>query len=123
MKRDMDLIRDILIAIEARESDIVNGLKIDGYLSEDVAYNCSLLYDAGFVKAYKGLYASGKLYSFIVGSLTSSCTEFLEQIRSDTVWNKTKEVIVKKGLPPALDVIKTVVTSIVEGMVKGAIGL
>jgi hypothetical protein len=61
------------------------------------------------------------LTDFVVGSLTWDGAEFLEKVRSDTVWNKTKEVIVHKGLPMALDVIKNVVESIVSGIVSGAL--
>ena len=118
----MDLIRKILLSLEERKENVAGSLSIEGYSQEEIAYQCSLLNDAGFVKCYKGSYAGGHLYTFGVGSLTWDGTEFLDKIRNDTVWNKTKEVMNEKGLPVALDVIKAVVTSIVQGMIKGALG-
>ena len=47
--------------------------------------------------------------------------EFLDKIREDTVWNKTKDLITKKGLPMVLDVVKEISQSIVATMVQGAI--
>lgn len=121
MKRNMDLIRKLLFALEDREEDLAESLTIDGYTNEMVAYHCSLLYDAGYVKCYDGLYGDDHLIDYGVGSLTWDGAEFLEKVRSNKVWNKTKEVIVHKGLPMALDVIKSVVESIVFGIVSGAL--
>ncbi|MEL7654297.1 MAG: DUF2513 domain-containing protein [Bacillota bacterium] len=121
MERNMDLIRDILFEIEKQYVDVaLINLKVKDYDFKEVAYHCKILYDAGLVSHYKGQYGSNELYLFSVGSLTWEGHEFLDKIKSDTVWKQTKETIVKKGLPWALDVVKSVVSAIVEGMVKGA---
>ena len=58
---------------------------------------------------------------FCVGALTWEGHEYLDKIRQDTVWNKTKDVITQKGLPMAVDVIKEVATAIISSMTEGAI--
>lgn len=47
--------------------------------------------------------------------------EFLDKIREDTVWNKTKDLIKEKGLPMALEVVKNVATTMITVMTQGAI--
>ena len=59
--------------------------------------------------------------TFIVGELTWEGHDFLEKIRQDTVWNKTKEVITQKGLPMILDVVKEVSATVIASMTEGAI--
>lgn len=124
MQRDMDLIRKILIAIEKEYVDVwldYDDLKIDGYDFKTVGYHCSILYDAGFVYDYKGQYADSELYYFGVGRLTWEGHDFLDKIRNDGIWNKTKTTILGKGLPFAIDVIKEVATAITTAMVQSTI--
>ena len=125
MQRDMELIRKILFAIEKEYVDVwldYSDLKIEGYNFKTVGYHCSILYDAGLVYDYKGKYAENELYFFGVGRLTWEGHDFLDKIRSDTVWNKTKETITSKGLPFVIDVIKEVAAAVTTTMVKTAIG-
>lgn len=106
MKRDMDLCRKILFAIEEQYVDTaLYGLEVEGYSMQQVAYHCKILHDAGLISNYKGYFASNRLYDFAVGSLTWDGHEFLDKIRQDTIWNKTKDVITQKGLPMVLDVV------------------
>lgn len=122
MKRDMDLCRKILFAIEEQYVDTaLYGLEVEGYSMQQVAYHCKILHDAGLISNYKGYFASNRLYDFAVGSLTWDGHEFLDKIRQDTIWNKTKDVITQKGLPMVLDVVKDISQSIVASMVQGAI--
>lgn len=122
MKRDMDLCRKILFAIEEQYVDTaLYGLEVEGYSMQQVAYHCKILHDAGLISNYKGYFASNRLYDFAVGSLTWDGHEFLDKIRQDTIWNKTKDVITQKGLPMVLDVVKEISQSIVATMVQGAI--
>lgn len=123
MQRDMELIRKILFKIE----DTVNNtatfdLEIEGYTFEQVAYHCSLLYEGGYIHAYNPQYACGKVQAFSVSRLTWEGHEFLDKIREDTIWNKTKEAISNKGLPFVFDIVKSVSSGIISGIVKSAVG-
>lgn len=122
MMRDMDLCRRILFAIEEQYvATAICNLKIDGYTTEQVAYHCNVLYEAGLISDYRAQYASGEIYTFGVGSLTWDGHDFLDKIREDTVWNRTKNVMKEKVLPATLDVIKSVSSAIISAAVKGAI--
>ena len=125
MQRDMELIRKILFAIEKEYVDVrldYNDLKIEEYAFKTVGYHCSILCDAGLVYDYKSHYSENELDYFEVGSLTWEGHEFLDKIRNETVWNKTKEIIANDGLPFVIDVVKKVASEITTTMIKAAIG-
>lgn len=124
MKRDMELIRKILFKIEDTVDNVgKTNLQIEGYTKDQVAYHCSILYEGGYIHACKIQYVSNEIYSFSVGRLTWEGHEFLDKIREDTIWIKTKDTIAKKGLPFVFDIVKSVSTEIIIGVVKGFVGL
>lgn len=121
MKRDMDLARSILLKIEEEYvSTALEDLSIEGYDMESVAYHCKLLNEAGFVSSYKGFYADDELWMFSVGPLTWEGHEFLDRIRDDSIWSKTKEAIRNNGLPVVLETIKNIAYGFVTAMSEGA---
>ena len=95
MKRDMDLVRLILLEIEDKyRSTAIYNLAIEGYDPETVAYHCKILYEAGLISNYKAQYADNEIYAFGVGSLTWDGNDFLEKIRDDSRWKIVKETTV-----------------------------
>ena len=115
MKRNMDLCRLILFKIEDEyKSTALSHLQIDGYDIEIIAYHCDMLFEAGLIKSYKSTYASDKIYFFSVGALTWEGHDFLDKIRENTMWNRTKNRIKENALPMTLEVIKTIATSLIN---------
>lgn len=122
MKRDMDLVRLILLKVEKEYKDgFLFNIRIDGYDSCMVSNHCKLLYEAGFISDYQSKYADDELCSFIVGDLTWYGHDFLDKIRDNSFWHKTKEVIKKNGLPLIVDTIKTVATDLIKAATEGAV--
>lgn len=124
MQRDMELIRKILFTIEDKYIDTwmsSSEIQIDGYDMKTIGYHCAILHDAGLVSNYKGQYGDNELQFFGVGRLTWCGHELLDKIKSDTVWNKTKDTIQKKGIPFVLDAVKEIATAITAAMVQSAI--
>lgn len=120
----MELIRKILFTIEEKYVDtglIGSELTIDGYDMKTIAYHCAILHDAGLIANCNLKYASDELYFFSVGRLTWDGHELLDKIKSDTVWNKTKDTITKKGIPFVLDAVKEIATAITTAMIQSAI--
>ncbi len=71
MKRDMDLIRAILLRVEEEYGGIsITNLSIEGNSLEEVAVHCKMLEDAGLVTSCGINYADNGIYSFSVGGLT-----------------------------------------------------
>jgi len=123
MQRDMELIRKILFVIEDKYVDVwlhSSKIMIDGYDMKTIGYHCAILHDAGLIYDYKGEYAGDELYFFGVGRLTWDGHELLDKIKSDTVWNKTKDTITKKGIPFVLDTVREIATAVTAAMIQSA---
>ena len=110
MKRDIDLIKEVLIQIETSKAPAKN---IDVFVKEIepevISYHISLLYEAGFINAED---TSGfGTYRWIPTSLTWQGHEFLDGIRNDTVWGKLKSKMKEHGGNMPFHVIKELVIS------------
>lgn len=122
MKRNMDLVREILLEIEKScVSTVIRNLRIDGYDTETIAYHCKILHEAGLVSEYKPIYADNGLFAFSVGGLTWEGNDYLDKIRDNTIWKKTKDIIKDKGLPLLFDTIKTISMTIITASTEGAV--
>src|SRR5215210_7825390 len=117
MKRDMDLIRKILLATEEIPflgSGPVFEPEIEGYSLEEISYHVKLLHEAGYVQAF-----GGDTY-WAVNSLTWQGHEFLEASKDDTRWNKAKSIMKDKGGGMVFDVFKQLlITLMKEGVFGG----
>ena len=71
MKRDMDLCREILLCVEAREGPVGPAeVKIDGYTTDQIGYHAKLLADAGLLEGKSSTGDRGR--TFIASSLDAS---------------------------------------------------
>ncbi len=121
MQRDMNLIRRLLLSIEAEASTIYR-FDMDGVDDVEKWYHVSLLTEAGFIKgvtvrwAADGTGPSINLAGLV--ALTWEGHEFLDAIRDETVWEKTKEKARASGLDMqslTFDLIKSLGMSIIKG--------
>jgi len=106
MKRDMELMRKILFTIEEEYKPgdgYIFGLKIEGYDKPTIAEHCDFLHQQGLVKTYKANYADNGIFAFSVGNITNHGYDYLELIRNDDVWEKTKTEIEEKKLPKTIE--------------------
>jgi hypothetical protein len=106
MVRDIDLMRKILIVIERDYQPgkgNMPGPSIDGYDRSTVAEHCDLLEQDGLIKEYKASYADDAIYAFWIGNLTTRGYDYLELIRNDDVWEKTKAELDAKPHPKVVD--------------------
>jgi hypothetical protein len=91
MKRDMDLIRAVLVSLEAvTENSYLDNppeeLGLQGHSFEEVAYHLKLLIDAGFLDGSQDM--SG---GFAIKKITWNGHEFLDDTRDPDIWSKAKE--------------------------------
>lgn len=109
MKKDIELIRKILIAIENDNGDPLEwiDLKIEGYNEATISYHIELLYQKGYIDA-ENLSSFGQ-YLWVAKSLTMDGHEFLDSIRNETVWNKVLNVIREKGGDITIEALKQLV--------------
>jgi hypothetical protein len=121
MKRDMDLVRDLLFHIEA--DPLLDGRRwmspataeevgVSDHSKEEVDYHLCLLIDAGLLngKTSQGMPVFCKL--------TWEGHEFLDNIRDQDVWSRTKKRI--EGLP---SVALGVIVDIAKAEIRKRLGL
>ena len=105
MKRDMELIRKMLLEIENNYDPQDNSRLAQsfiftlegGYAESEIDYNLSLLIDEGLVKGkYQGT-MGGTLFTYIEG-LTWDGHDFLDSIRQDVVWQGVQDKAEQAGL-------------------------
>lgn len=122
MKRDMDLVRDILLAVEASEGTPFDDvpLEFSGRQEQEVSYHVQLLVEAGLVAGDD--YSTMGNYEWVAQSLTWSGHEFLENIRDPEVWAKTKAGAKQVG-GFGIDVIAALAKGFIKQKVKDHTGL
>ena len=115
MKRDMDLVRQILLTIEERPPESAScGVTIPEYSKAELELHLRLMEDAGLVQGVS------------INSSSASCLrmtwhgyEFLETTRKDTLWQKAKEITIQQtgGLSIAAltEALKTMSRMAIEG--------
>ncbi len=100
MKRDPDLIRDLLDYIEKNHDGVnsitSNEIKFKDYDEIQIAYHLSLLRDAGLILG-KGTSAFKGPPLWIISRLTNDGHDFIEAARNDTAWKKTKDKMAEAG--------------------------
>lgn len=94
MKRNFDLIMDILKYFEERdEISAIKKLSLDGYDDNVVAYHVRIMYEAGFLdaEAITSKSTESRLIDVWPFGLTWEGHEFLDSIRQRSVLAKVKE--------------------------------
>jgi hypothetical protein len=97
MKRDMDLIRKMLLVVEKHPSGFAPDIEIDGYTQEQIGYHATLLGEAGLAEIINQTTMGDKTPHSKVIRLTWAGHEFLDAARDNTTWNQAKDKISKIG--------------------------
>ncbi|WP_099203479.1 DUF2513 domain-containing protein [Miniphocaeibacter massiliensis] len=120
MKRDMELVRKILFKIEKEYIDTAlsyDNIKIEGYDMKTIGYHCDLMYNVNLLSYYNPRVYDNELGYFFVGKLTWEGHEYLDKIKNENVWNKTKSTIKEKGLELTMEIIPKVAGKIISEMI------
>jgi len=105
MKRNMNLVRKILLAAEGGGYQTVRSTSFEGYDESVVAEHMQMLREAGLIEANIANYhESAGPARGIVQRLTWEGHEFLDATRSDTVWKRVTDQLTEKGLGIPLEV-------------------
>ncbi|MFM0181605.1 DUF2513 domain-containing protein [Paraburkholderia aspalathi] len=131
MKRDMDLIRDLLLRLEALPVPAAGmttidasqtAVQVDGYTAEQINYHLSLLEQAQLIHA-GGLDFGMQFGGGGVGfqSLTWAGHDFLDATRNPDVWGRTKQAANAAG-GFTVELLVFAAKTYLEGKIKGVIG-
>ena len=118
MKRDMDLVREILLKLEDQTGadDYLEPEQVQGRDPEEVSYHIHLMYEAGLIDAIND---RGVGSHWIAMRLTWEGHEFLEASKNLTVWNQAKRIIAEKGGGITFVLIKELLPKLLKNLVLG----
>ena len=120
MKRDMELIRKLLMMIEDSPDAYAPEItEAEGYSSDMVDYHKALLVDAGLVVGSEGQMMGKQSPCVDLTRLSWAGHEFLDAAKEDTRWNKAMKLVRDKGGAITFEVLKALLTS----LMKTAVGL
>lgn len=111
MKRDWDVVRKVLLAVEDlpdRKSAITEQ-DVDGIDSDDVYHHALILIEAGYVVGHEGVKQGGK--SVFLQRLTWAGHELLDAIRQQSKWNNIKRYAREQGIELTAKGIELVLSS------------
>lgn len=113
MKRDMDLVRRILLALEQHESGFApRDLKVEGYTEEQIGYHVYIMMEGELLKGANTTVRGSNSPEAMASCLTWSGHEFLDAAREDGRWNEAKSLLDTVG-GAALAVWQTVLAKLV----------
>ncbi|MGH8613275.1 MAG: DUF2513 domain-containing protein [Gammaproteobacteria bacterium] len=109
MKRDWDLIRQILFKLEEKPDtrSVVHPNQFPGYDEQTVSYHMHLLHQAGLIEATASAHPNAPVFC-LARNLTWTGHELLDTIRGDSAWNRIAGLAKEKGLDLSFEAIKQI---------------
>ncbi len=119
MKRDMDLVRQMLLFTEEHSAPSTAAeVKIEGRSDEEVSYHLALMKDAGLIEARSpGKY--GPMWAVL--GLTWAGHDFLDAARDANRWSTAKKIGEKVG-SVSFEVVTALLTELGKRAVFSALG-
>jgi hypothetical protein len=121
VKRDLDLVREILLWIEAQPHGSVANrhIIIAGHSDEEIGYHAFLMKDAGLIRAADTTFMDSQSPSAMPQGLTWAGHEFLDAAKDNTIWAKAKTHVIA----PVGGVAFSVLLDWLKGEAKARLGL
>lgn len=106
MKRDWDVIREVLIEVEGLDSDRRNSFSYNESGGQDASKvaHALLLWKAGFLEGMDAGSMGGA--ALLSPDLTWQGHDLLDTLRSKPVWDRIKSTAKEKGLELTFDTVK-----------------
>lgn len=131
MKRDLDLVRSLLLKCEESperifdigrhdwtDHDMRERQLIVRDWDDDEVFHLDLLTQAGFIKRSVCEHSDVEVFE-----ITWAGYDYLDAVRDEGVWTRTKGVVANAGGSLAIDVIKSVAISVAKDQIKKHTGL
>jgi hypothetical protein len=108
MKRDMDLIRKMILLIEDHPSGWAPPkIEIEGYSPEQIGYHSYLLVDSGLADGIDASDTESTGPEYMIRHLTSAGHDFADSARTQYIWDEVMADMRQKGiLSASVDVVK-----------------
>jgi len=120
VKRDMNVVRQLVLAIEASPSGFApKDLIIDGYTHEEIGYHLYIMLEAGLIRGADVTVLGSKSPEAIATSLTWTGHEFADASRDEDLWAKAMKLTKEKTGSVTIDLLMKLLTS----LASSALGL
>ena len=127
MKLNIDCVRDVLLELESfpMGSCSIKSFEnsINKYGRDDVAYTLMKLIEAKYINAEYQRSITGSIRFMNFYDMTFQGHEFLEKIRSDTIWNQKLKPAFSSFGSMSFDVISSVASAVITSLISGKLGL
>lgn len=102
MKRNMDLVRDLLLAFEAKTDAVgvhAADVRIDGYTEDQIVLHLNIMAEAGLLvcEPIRSSTNPDRIIKTFVFDLSWEGHEFLDTIRDPAIWKGTKSTLKRVG--------------------------
>lgn len=112
MKRDMDLVRQILLDATSKDEGYANdNPELEGYTEDQIGHHIYLMQQAGLVEAADTSAMGSTSPTAILISVTWKGHDFIEAARNNTVWAQAKEKAKSVGGSLTFDLMKELLVS------------
>jgi len=113
VKRDMELIRGVMLAAEkTKDPNELIDPKFEGRSETEISYHISLLDDAGLLHGQDRT-AIG-VFRWSAGTLTWAGHEFVEAVRDDAVWKDALAIVAKSGGGAVFELLNKALMQVLE---------
>lgn len=124
MKRDMDLVRHILLEVESADDDVqLQELTCGDWTLEMVGYHVELMCNHDLVDGVVHRTGSGRVGGGFVRALTWDGCDYLDAIRDDGVWAKTKKLVREAVGSTTMAVIKDAACMVATQAIRARLGI
>ena len=124
MRLNNECVRDLLLAIEENlginDKVSIDDFELPNYSYDELIYIALKLIEAGFINGDSSKMIDGSIFVY-VSSLTWDGHKFLDNIRDNEVWRKTKS-IVSKFSSVSLGIISNVAAQVITALIKQQLG-
>ncbi len=126
MKRDMDLIRHLLLTLESKPGPQLikaEDIEAEGFSPTEVKYHLNLMFQAGLINGEDVRSStSDRLIQVYPFDLTWQGHEFLETVRDPEIWRQAKTGASRAGTA-SIEFIWGVATSLLKNEIRQRTGL
>lgn len=112
MKRDLELVRSILLRIEEHEEPGTVPMAFEGFSEQQVMYNAKLLLEEEMILGYDSSPVGG--YSVEPTRLTWKGHDFLADAKNESVWQKSLQIVKEKGGSISFEAFKALLAAVAK---------
>lgn len=125
MRRDLDLVRSILIYVENADSEVdASSMATERWSIELVAYHVRLIAHHGLIDVSHDIRdMNSSTIELTVAGITWDGRDYLDSIREPKVWERVKKILADTVGSTTLDVVRQTGSMVALTMVREGLGM